>query len=314
MNEIYNLLELFLLDVNKTLWLPTPKDLLAVKTKPVNDEEIEDDLDNKIDKWEKTLRFQPSTGNNPSGKHLCFDSQQLPPMVTPPLEKNEYICRPQTWITATALIQYLKGDVLNNPEAFHEDPWSVQILPHIQMKSETRQVRDQEGYFTEVAMRLHSGWRLVALMSAKLQQTVVRLGGEGHRVLVSPLEKFEQWQELTAYEQPNADSNFAYLLTPGLAEKTTAVYGVYPSTWQENLLGCVSDRPLLWGGVSSIKRRNQNQEEFALLPQRAFVPPGTVYVFNKVPAQIDWLLPNSGGNWLTTFQQLNYGKLLWGQR
>lgn len=91
------------------------------------------------------------------------------------------------------------------------------------------------------------------------------------------------------------------------------MYGVYPTSWKDNLNGCVSDRPLLWGGVSTIQRKEQDKE-FALLPQRAFVPPGTVYLFDKTPQQAEHLLPNVGGNWLTTFQQLNYGKLLWGQR
>lgn len=48
---------------------------------------------------------------------------------------------------------------------------------------------------------------------------VVRLGGEGHRALVSPLPDFQTWQKLAAYEQHKDRNNFAYLLTPGLAEK-----------------------------------------------------------------------------------------------
>ncbi|MHC5731665.1 MAG: type III-B CRISPR module-associated Cmr3 family protein, partial [Nostoc sp.] len=114
---------------------------------------------------------------------------------------------------------------------------------------------------------------------------------------------------LAAYEQYKDKNNFAYLLTPGLAEKESAVYGVYPTSWKDNLNGCVSDRPLLWGGVSTIQRKEQDKE-FALLPQRAFVPPGTVYLFKNLPQQAEHLLPEEGGNWLTTFQQLNYGKLL----
>ena len=329
----------FLLDANNTLWLPTPKDLLAVQIKSATDtsqesviaskakqspstttanatgyeEQPEDDFDNKTDDWQKTLRFQPTDKDDSAGKHLCFDSDKLPPMVTPPIDKNEFICRPKSWITARSLSQYLKGDNPNKPEDFHQDPWDVQILPHIHMQSGTRQVRDEEGYFTEVAMRMKPGWRLVAALSVNLEQTVVRLGGEGHRAVVSPLFKFQEWQQLEAHTEPTDKSDFAYLLTPGLAEKQAAMYGVYPSGWQDKLKGCVSDRALLWGGVSSIKRAFQDTEEFALLPQRAFVPPGTVYVFKEVPAQKS-LLPTAGGSWLTTFQQLNYGKLLFGKR
>ena len=295
-----------------TLWLPTPKDLLAVKFQPEVDPELpEDDLDEKTHDWHQTLRFQPA-GRESRWKHLCFNSNGLPPMVTPDsnVQQKRRICRPHPWIKAEALSRYLKGEEIKSQD-FHPDPWSVQILPHIHMESGTKQVRDEEGYFTEIAMRLHSGWQLVAGMSAKLEQTVVRLGGEGHRAMVSLLPDFQQWQQLEAYTKPEGD--FAYLLTPGLAEKQAGVYGVYPNIWQENLKGCVSDRPLLWGGVSSIKRKDQATEEFALLPQRAFVPPGTVYLFDTIPAVVN-LLPTGEGNWLTTFRQLNYGKLLWGQR
>ncbi|KAB8313873.1 CRISPR-associated protein [Tolypothrix campylonemoides VB511288] len=306
----------FLLDTNNTLWVPTPKDLLAVKTKlPPDQETSEDDLDDKTDDWDRTERLQRAKQQVKAWKHLCFDSNELPPMVTPSIDKNEFICGPQAWMTADALSQYLKGENLDTPQDFHDNPWSVQILPHIHMETGTRQVRDEEGYFTEVAIRLHSGWKLVAGVNYKLDEPcVVRLGGEGHRALVSPLPDFQHWEKLAAYEKPTDTSNFAYLLTPGLAEKQPAVYGVYPTSWKENLVGCVSDRALLWGGVSTIERKNQQEKEFALLPQRAFVPPGTVYLFEKIPEQADYLLPTTGGNWLTTFQQLNYGKLLWGKR
>lgn len=302
----------FLLDQDDNLWLPTPKDLLAVSKRRINEAAGEDDLDEKTNDWHRIERLQPI--EEKVREYISFDSDELKPMVTPPMKTDEFICgRPQPWIKADALIQYLQGETLTNSKDFHEDPWSVQILPHIHMQSGTRQVRDEEGYFTEVAIRLHSKWRLVAAMSAKLEQTVVRLGGEGHRALISPLANFQPWQNLVTYEHPKDVSNFAYLLTPGLAEKQPAVYGVYPINWQENLTGCVSDRPLLWGGVSTIQRKEQDKE-FALLPQRAFVPPGTVYLFDKIPPQTDYLLPLTGGNWLTTFKQLNYGKLLWGQR
>ncbi|HBB34730.1 MAG TPA: CRISPR-associated protein [Cyanobacteria bacterium UBA8803] len=325
----------FLLDTKGTLWLTTPKDLLAVQTKPPTAEDTsEDKVDEHTHNWQATLRFQPAEGEDDLWKHLCFDPDRLPPMVTPKLDKNQFICRPLPWITAQGLGQYLKGEQLD-PHQFHDHPWSVQILPHIHMDDGTRQVKDQEGYFTEVAIRLHPGWKLVAAMSYELQKAeVVRLGGEGHRALVSPVPSFQEWQYLQEYEQPGQSSDFAYLLTPGLAEKDTALYGVYPSNWQEHLKGCVSDRALLWGGVSQIRRRLPKSEEtlgqtadteqliqpeFALLPQRAFVPSGTVYLFKEKPLpdklpNYAQLLPSENSQWGETFRQLNYGKLLWGTR
>ncbi|NEP55006.1 MAG: CRISPR-associated protein, partial [Moorea sp. SIO3C2] len=110
----------------------------------------------------------------------------------------------------------------------------------------------------------------------------------------------------------------AYLLTPGIAEKQKAKYGVYPNNWKETLRGCVSDRPLLWGGRTQIKRRLLNSQargnwQPALSPQRAFVPPGTVYSFGKNLPKDKLLLPDSNNDDLETFRQLNYGKLLWGK-
>ncbi len=316
----------FLMDDKQQLWLPTPKDLLAIKTKPETSEETpEDDLDEEIDNWDRTLCFQPMTRE--AMEQFGFDRDKLPPMVTPNINQNEFIGRLHSWISAEALSKYLRGETLTKDEKqkyFHPDPWSVQIMPHIHLKSGERQVQEEEGYFTEVAVRLHSGWKLVAGMSHEFKKTeVVRLGGEGHRALVSPLPDFKQWQPLESFTERKKDSNkdsyFAYLLTPGLAEKKTAVYGVYPKNWQGLLSGCASERALLWGGVSNIQRRiinssDKGDTEFALLPQRAFVPPGTVYIFNENLPEDERLLPSAGGSWLETFRQLNYGKLLWGTR
>lgn len=321
----------FLMDGNNQIWLPTPKDLIAVGIKAEGDEEIEDDLDNQTSDWHHTLRLRPAKSlknddEENKWKHLCFDAEKLPPMVTPKLESNQYICRPEPWIRLDILIKYLQGKEVINSEVkpngnkesyFHDDPWSVQILPHTHMKSGERQVKDEEGYFTEVAIRMCPGWRLVAGISTPIDNAAVRLGGEGHHAMVTELEgnAIASLKSLIAeFKNPSSSSNpFAYLLTPGLAEIEPTVYGVYPSAWQNCLAGCVSDRPLLWGGVSSIKRKYQTKSEFALLPQRAFVPPGTIYRFNNLPPDVNYLLPQYGNGWLTTFQKLNYGKLLWGK-
>jgi len=321
----------FLLDSGENLWLPTPKDLLAVKKLRPTETEREDDLDDSTDDWHKTLRLQPAPVSADIWQHLCFDSHSLPPMIAPfdELSNDEIIFRPYPWINANALCQYLGGKNPDCPLCFHDDPWGRQILPHIQMKSGERQVKDEEGYFTEVAIRLKPGWRLVAGISTTLNSpNVVRLGGEGHRVMISRLDEgswfSRQWQELEKYKNRQTSSKFAYLLTPGLGlivENGQAFkYGVYPSSWREILAGCVSDRALLWGGVSQIRRKlsvggqETGDPEFALLPQRAFVPPGTVYLFKSLPESDACLLPSQsqGKIWLETFGKLHYGMLLWG--
>jgi CRISPR-associated protein Cmr3 len=214
------------------------------------------------------------------------------------------------------------------------------------METGKRQVRDSEGYCTEVATQLHRGWRFVAGLAGEpaiveafpQKATVVRLGGEGHYVQVAPIKPPVEWEAMQGFRKPGAQENaWAYVLTPGLARQsqTDAVYGVRPYDWQDALTGCATDRAVLWGGISSIQRRvrvkagagsNADAEsisgteaepkedvEFALLPQRAFVAPGTVYRFKRVPDNCDRLLPEGDENWLQTFRQLHYGMLLWGR-
>lgn len=325
----------FFLDDRNQLWLPTPKDLVCIRTKKSADEITQFSSKEASEDWDKIDRLETVNPLNEAWQYLCFDEQNLPPMIPPVLDSNEYICgKPKPLVKAEALFQYLEGkDKHWQKDDFYENPWKSQVLPHIHIESGTRQVKDSEGYFTEVAMRLKPGWKFVAAMSERLFDesenfSVVRLGGEGHRAIVSPLSEFKHREKLENSQQSEG-SDFAYLLTPGLAEVEPGLYGAYPTTWKDSLAGCVTDRPLYWGGISSIERKHSTpntnsateadtsqprKTEFALLPQRAFVPPGTVYLFKDRLIGDRQLLPDLGINWLDSFKKLNYGKLLWGTR
>jgi CRISPR-associated protein Cmr3 len=317
----------FFLDDRNQLWLPTPKDLVCIRTKKSADEKTQISNKEASEDWDKIDRLEPINLQNEAWQHLCFDNQSLPPMVPQVLEPKQYVCgKPKPLIKAEALLKYLQGNHQNlQKDDFYENPWKPQVLPHIDIESGTRQVKDSDGYFTEVAMRLKPGWKFVAAMSEPLfdksiNLNVVRLGGEGHRAIVSPLLNFPH-QEWLENSKQSEDSNFAYLLTPGLAEVEPGLYGAYPNSWKDLLAGCVTDRPLYWGGISSIERKHSilntnstTKTEFALLPQRAFVPPGTVYFFKERLIGDRQLLPDFEANWLDTFKKLNYGKLLWGTR
>jgi len=324
------------------IYLPTPKDLLGV-TIQVDDDQTKN--------WQRLTCLEPLNRENPQWKHLGFNPDSFPeagisPMVTPVLvntnSPKEYISgSPNSWIKAEALITYLQGGTLNfdnNGDDFKADPWDKQVLPHIQMESNQRQVKSENGYFTEVAIRLKQHWKLIAAVDTKLPSSTVRLGGEGHRALVYPLEDIfndgknnSKNQDFTNFQQsilnqledlrtPVNTSNKAYLLTPGLAQTqpTEMIYGVYPYYWQEILEGCVSDRPLLWGGKSPYAKT-------PMLPQRAYVAPGTVYRFKDrfndkyenlsetEKKSLQQLLPQQEvkEKWLQTLYSLNYGTLLW---
>ncbi len=298
----------FLLDSNHTLWLPTPKDLLCLYPPGEN-------CKTAADNWIEIQRLQPLDREHEMWKHLVFDEGQIDPLVLS--EKwNGSISPPKPWIKAEALFDYLEGKKHWHKEDFDNNPWKTQILPHIHMQADKRQVKDADGYFTEVAVRLKDGWCFVAAFSEEISASVVRLGGEGHRALVSPVHKNTRLQEQLhsiISDRFSKVSNFAYLLTPGLALFAQTRYSAYPQAWKSQLKGCATDKALLWGGVSTLRKDNKPKEESALLPQRAFVPPGTVYIFNQRLPENQRILPDQGGRWLETFKQLNYGKLLWGQ-
>lgn len=313
------------------LWLPTPKDLLAAYLNP-DETDLEEARNYKEANpgWEKLERLQPLDANYPGGEFFGFSPTQyaaseLAPMV-PPAENQGY-GKVYAWMKSSALKHYLEGNLsaITAQDFWTDgDPWGLQVLPHIQVEMGTRQVKSEDGYFTEVAVRMRSGWKLVAGLTVQLETAAVRLGGEGHRALVEPLNDFQPWKELEDFLQPlNSDSDTAYLLTPGLAHVDVpdrAVFGLYPSSWKEYLRGCVGDRPLLWGGMSTFQKRRESDgkahpKETAFAPQRAYVPPGTVYRFKKGAGLNESLrrplLPIGNANWLQTLQTLGYGTLLW---
>lgn len=320
----------------------------------------EDDFIETATHWERTARLQPLDQNNAAWKYLeldpdFFPTDQLAPMVPPSqlteeeggCDRNTYLHkskddfyevitgRPEPWIRADSLIAYLNGNVLKNPGHdchtqsnakqpeghFHANPWTTQVLPHIKVQPGTRQVADEEGYFTEVAIRMEPHWQLVAGISATLDAKVVRLGGEGHRAIVTPMRGTPpKWDELEKFQQvSNNKAQIAYVLTPGLAEAKTdeQVFGLIPETWKPHLRSCVGDKSLLWGGMSVFQnpKKPKQKKDIAFQPQRAFVPPGTVYIFRSKPKQqllLPTYPPTQEPNWLKTFKSLNYGNLLWG--
>ncbi|MDJ1168748.1 type III-B CRISPR module-associated Cmr3 family protein [Roseofilum sp. BLCC_M154] len=330
----------FLMDDKDCLWVATPRDLIGVKTANQGDNNTNEDPEDIEGNWERLERLQP---HNPQENwtHLKYQSQSLPPLVPPELGDQEFITGlGKPWMKASKLPAYLEGELMSGDRFtqndFCNDPWDTQVLPHTAMESGQRQVKDSQGYFTEVATRLHPGWKLVAgFIGRKLSCTepeAIRLGGEAHRALVTPLDNLPEWKALAPYRTWEEGKHLAYLLTPGLARypddaDNEPIYAAYPRHWQEHLAGCATGKALLWGGVSHIHRilhrpspeeQNKNRtdeeeqsKEFALLPQRAFVPPGTVYRFKSLPESKE-LITGKGSPWLETFSALHYGLLLWG--
>lgn len=337
----------FLHDPNGDLWFATPRDLIGVRARRPDREPSTGIAKTSTDDWERLVRLKPYPADEATWSSLGFSDRALPPMIPPLLAESgawpteEVAGKPKPWIHAIALLHYLAGTPSLSKEEFAAelgkpfqkkpwvcgDPWGVQVLPHIHMQDHTRQVRDAEGYFTEVAVRMEPGWGFV--VGVDIGQTtlnfpetaVIRLGGEGHRAIATTIPEPQHWEALKQHLEPQeGTSRSAYVLTPGLAQTNAdhPIYGLCPHSWSELVKGCAGDKQLLWGGVSTVRRkRNPNAEtrspEFGLLPQRAFVPPGTVYAFgDKLPDQRQ-LIPTQGKQ-REMFETLNYGTLLWGKR
>lgn len=342
----------FLQDPDGNLWFATPKDLVGVRTRhSAEEEEPKPDQQQASDQWEVLRRLEPYSPED-DGYAFGFSTA---PMVSPKLESpDQYVCgKPKAWIRADVLAAYLNGKDTFSKSEFtddfkkrpwvRDDPWDVQILPHIHMQADSRQVLDADGYFTEVAVRMEpgknflkwkfSGWGFVVGIKTDqaneddsfedIQKAVIRLGGEGHRAIATNLnEAPNQWKALQKFAEPGeGQSRSAYVLTPGLAqvEADKPIYGLCPHDWNGLVNGCAGDKQLLWGGVRKVWRRrhpekpDQRSPEFGLLPQRAFVPPGTVYVFDGELPEMRQLLPTQSKQ-RDMFETLNYGKLLWGVR
>jgi CRISPR-associated protein Cmr3 len=333
----------FLCDGQDKLWFPTPKDLVCLYPKDVGAKKASD-------RWESVHRLQPAKiresedqDKDPAWEYLAFASNHPAPMVVTKAihdqekQQNQRMGEPQPWIRAKYLVEYLDGkesswtqDTLEEKPLFHSNPWDDQVMPHIKMKTGERQVEESDGYFTEVAVRLHPGWHFVVCFDsgneALPEQGVIRLGGEGHRALVEKMDNPDEppeWKALHPLATNDGDRKRAYVLTPGLAlaDAEKRLYASYPKKWCPDLAGCATDRQLMWGGISAIERpgnssKTDNRENWDVgyIPQRAFVPPGTVYVFNSLPEDTRLLPDDESRQWLKTFEMLNYGKLLWGVR
>ncbi|MFN4280282.1 type III-B CRISPR module-associated Cmr3 family protein [Thermosynechococcus sp.] len=303
----------FLIDDKNQVWVATPKDLVCVGSKSNEKADMNDPAD--LSTVKGFARLQPAPTTDPAWQYICHPLPgKLRPIVEPALAENEQLQgRPAPLMRLDALVLYLQGNFceLKPQEHFHSLPWSSQVLPHIKMQIESRNVEEEAGYFTEVANRLRPGWGLVAGMSVANLKGVVRLGGEGHHAQVQPLNE-NPLKALTAF-QGTGQETLAYVLTPGLAQAVEGMplYSLYPHDWQD-LMGVVGDRPLVAGGISTVTRRS-GHTQVSYSVQRAYVPAGTLYYFEQPPTpQPQQLLSGVAAKARTTFEKLHYGQLLWG--
>jgi CRISPR-associated protein Cmr3 len=209
-------------------------------------------------------------------------------------------------------------------------PWTVETRSHNALMEGTRQVKEADGYFVENAIRLDAGWSLAIGLDADMHERVrgsavtMRLGGEGHRVLMAYAPELNgQWeaiaqQSVANFEQPGRA--IAYLVTPGVFERKRReqmMCRAYPWEWKlaypvngeppGNLVSVATAKALPISG----RLRGKSGDSIPA-PQVFAAPPGSVYYLEQ-PQGLFQDLPEVNGqrNRVHTWRQLGYSELLW---
>ena len=206
-------------------------------------------------------------------------------------------------------------------------PWTVETRSHNAIAPDSRQVKDSDGYFVENAIRLHSGWSLAIGIDQKIPNTPssMRLGGEGHRVLVEECSSLQQqWEQLQQQSQRNyqkGGKSLAYLITPGVFERIhqdqKSICKPYPWEWKlahtvnsnqkgGNLVSVATAQPLPISG--RIQDKNPDKPTIPG-PQVFATPAGSVYYLNEPDVLFQDLekSPSKVQKW----RSLGYSELLW---
>jgi CRISPR-associated protein Cmr3 len=211
-----------------------------------------------------------------------------------------------------------------------EQPWGIETRPHNTIDPETGQVKLTDGYFVENVIRLQQNWNLAMELKLKNQEqipnnTVIRLGGEGHHVIINQAHQLEQqWQELKYISDINQGKNqksLAYLVTPGVferrqkQEKNIPKCRAYPWEWtfahvKENpgeLVSFATGKPI----IISYRYRHQdnfNLEQSLPAPQVYGATPGTVYYLNK---PLSLFQETTDDEHIKKWWRLGYSEILW---
>jgi CRISPR-associated protein Cmr3 len=202
-----------------------------------------------------------------------------------------------------------------------DKPWIVETRSHNSIQENTRQVKDESGYFVENAIRMLPGWSLAVGIDVEIDTpTTIRLGGEGHRVLLHRCDELgKQWQELENISQDNFTSGkglgkraIAYLVTPGVFERKDKSHGRETSTCQAKpwewklgeLVSFATDKAL---PISCRFRDKEDETKSIPAPQVFAATPGSLYYLNKPQT----LYQDNPETKVNSWRKLGYSELLW---
>lgn len=268
--------------------------------------------------------------DSPLKTQMLHDGSQPAPLATlkpPPADYSRKEQKFRSWLPAPVMETYLQTGVIDSEDwtEQHEgekQPWELESRPHNSIEAGTRQVKDADGYFVENGIRLKQGWSLAIALDAATHQHLqalpkpltIRLGGEGHRVVMEYCPDLDQqWQGVkTASDQNlnNGGKAIAYLMTPGIFERPQqgkSVCRPYPWEWKlshnegGHLVSLATEKAI---PISPRIQLEKNGKKSSIPgPQTFASPPGTLYYLDKAQVPDH---PRTQQN-----QSLGYSQLLW---
>ncbi len=278
-------------------------------------------------------RAQPSPLIRPSGAPPDDDEDELESQAACPSNSRK---KYRQFLPFEVVKTYLETSMIS-PESWQADdgiagedkPWMVETRSHNSLEWGTRQVKSEDGYFVENAVRMKADWSLAIGLNHKIENPVTfRLGGEGHRVILEPQPHLGvQWKELQDISQKNyktGGKSLAYLVTPGAFERKHSNGKVLCRAWPwEWDLAEPENRQARRGELVSVAtdkavpiscRFRDDQNNSIPAPQVFAAPPGSIYYLNQPQSlfQDDPPLTKEGkANPIKVWRQLGYSELFW---
>lgn len=206
-------------------------------------------------------------------------------------------------------------------------PWVTETRPHNTLQLDTRQVKTEDGYFVENAVRLLDGWSLAFGCDRAFESPItIRLGGEGHRAIMTAAPALgEQWKALTERSRQNfanPTKAIAYLVTPGVFEKPKQgipTCRAWPWEWHlahvqnpnqtlGSLVSVATDKPIpISGRIRGRPKQGESNGTSIPGPQVFAATPGSTYYLEK-PERLFQDRPEQKAH---KWRQLGYSELLW---
>ncbi len=207
-----------------------------------------------------------------------------------------------------------------------QKPWKTETRSHNSIDPSTKQVKDEGSYFIENAIRLLPNWSIAIGLNIDISTPeVIRLGGEGHRAILQQCPDLAiQWDTISQLSAENFKSenrSLAYLITPGIFERTQnkrALCRSYPWEWKlahtsnpnqtpGNLVSVATEKAIPISG----RIRDGKDNTSIPAPQMFAAPPGSVYYLKQPQALFGVVEETKAAMRVRDLQKLGYSRLLW---